>query len=52
MLGFPYGWVDVGVSRTSQLRLLGNSVQVQIGALMGLLLTASYGDDSLDEVAA
>jgi len=39
MLGYPDGWVDVeGVSRTNQLRMLGNSVQVQIGALAGAIL--------------
>jgi hypothetical protein len=36
MLGLPYGWVYVtGVSRTAQLRMLGNSVQVQVGTLVG-----------------
>ena len=39
MLGFPYGWVEVdGMSRTAQLRMLGNSVQVQVAELMGELL--------------
>lgn len=32
MLGYPAGHVDIdGVSRTAQLRMLGNSVQVQVG---------------------
>lgn len=39
MLGFPDGWVDLaGVTRTAQLRMLGNSVQVQIGALVAAML--------------
>lgn len=45
MLGFPDGWVDVsGVKRTQQLRMLGNSVQVQVGALAGLLLLELFGE--------
>lgn len=36
MLGFPEGWVDVkGVSRTAQIRMLGNAVQVQCGEAIG-----------------
>ena len=35
MLGFPAGWTD-GVSRTQRLKMLGNSVQVQCGELVGL----------------
>lgn len=43
MLGFPAGWVEVdGVKRTAQLRMLGNSVQVQVGALAGALLLDEY----------
>ena len=54
MLGFPDGWVDVdGVKRTAQLRMLGNSVQVQCGALLGGLLLEAYGGTVLlDEEAA
>jgi site-specific DNA-cytosine methylase len=45
MLGFPAGWVEVdGVTRTNQLRMLGNAVQVQIAELVGLeLLEAGAG---------
>jgi site-specific DNA-cytosine methylase len=35
MLGFPAGWTE-GVSRTQRLKMLGNSVQVQAGELVGL----------------
>jgi DNA (cytosine-5)-methyltransferase 1 len=39
MLGFPAGWVEVdGVSRSAQLRMLGNAVQVQVATRVGLLL--------------
>lgn len=42
MLGFPDGWVDVpGVKRTAQLRMLGNSVQVQCAEAVGELLLAA-----------
>lgn len=41
MLGFPQGWTGVdGVSRTAQLRMLGNAVQVQCGQLIGAQLLA------------
>lgn len=41
MLGFDHGWTEVdGISRTARLRLLGNSVQVQVGAVVGLQLLA------------
>jgi site-specific DNA-cytosine methylase len=44
MLGFPDGWVEIdGVSRTAQLRLIGNAVQVQCGALIGLWLAEVGG---------
>lgn len=44
MMGFPEGWVDVdGVSRTAQLRMLGNSVQVQVGETIGRYLVEIYG---------
>jgi hypothetical protein len=44
MLGYPYGWVGVdGVSRTAQLRLIGNSVQVQCGEVVGLWLAEIAG---------
>lgn len=44
MLGYPFGWVAVdGVSRTSQLRLIGNSVQVQCGQVVGLWLAEIAG---------
>lgn len=44
MLGYPYGWVEVdGVSRTAQLRLIGNSVQVQCGEVVGLWLAEAGG---------
>lgn len=35
MLGYPAGWTD-GVTRTARLKMLGNSVQVQQGELVGL----------------
>lgn len=36
MLGYPDGWVsDVDIPRTAQLRILGNSVQVQCGEVVG-----------------
>jgi hypothetical protein len=39
MLGYPEGWFDVpDVSRTAKLRALGNSVQVQVGEVVGLWL--------------
>jgi site-specific DNA-cytosine methylase len=34
MLGFPDGWTE-GVSRTQRLRMLGNSVQVQVAEAIG-----------------
>ena len=34
MLGFPDGWTE-GERRTAALRMLGNAVQVQCGAVMG-----------------
>ena len=37
MLGFPHEWT-VGERRSSRLRMLGNSVQVQVGAVAGRLL--------------
>lgn len=37
MLGYPDGWTE-GESRTARLRMLGNSVQVQVGELVGELL--------------
>jgi hypothetical protein len=37
MLGFPPSWTD-GESRTQRLRMLGNAVQVQVGAIAGTLL--------------
>jgi len=39
MLGYPEGWVDVGIPRTAQLKCLGNAVQPQTaaGALPALL---------------
>jgi site-specific DNA-cytosine methylase len=37
MLGFPDGWTE-GVSRTQRLRMLGNSVQVQVGEILGHLM--------------
>ena len=44
MLGFPYGWVDLaGVKRTAQLRMLGNSVQVQVGQVVGIWLAELGG---------
>lgn len=40
MLGFPAGWVDLpGARRTAQLRMLGNSVQVQVAQIVGLWLS-------------
>lgn len=39
MLGFPVGWTDVGVRRNARLRMLGNAVQVQVGELVGRLLS-------------
>lgn len=43
MLGFPDGWVDVtGVSRTQQLRMLGNAVQVQCGTAVGRYILDQY----------
>lgn len=39
MLGYPEGWCDVvKVSRTSQLRMLGNSCQVQVAEAIGFHL--------------
>lgn len=39
MLGFPEGWVEIpGARRTAQLRMLGNSVQVQVAQVVGLWL--------------
>lgn len=39
MLGYPAGWTDVtGVPRTKRLSMLGNSVQVQCGTIVGELL--------------
>lgn len=36
MLGYPEGHVDLeGISRTAQLRMLGNSVQVSCGEAIG-----------------
>ncbi len=36
MLGFPLGHVsESGVSKTAQLRILGNSVQVQAAEVVG-----------------
>jgi site-specific DNA-cytosine methylase len=35
MMGCPDGWVDVGTSRNAQLRVLGNSVQVQVAEAVG-----------------
>ena len=32
MLGYPAGWVDVGIPRTAQLKCLGNAVQPQTAA--------------------
>jgi len=32
MLGYPEGWVDVGIPRTAQLKCLGNAVQPQTAA--------------------
>lgn len=44
MLGFPEGWVDLpGSKRTSQLRMLGNSVQVQVGQVVGVWLAELGG---------
>jgi len=43
MLGFPDGWTE-GESRTTRLRMLGNSVQVQCGELAGRIL---LGRDTL-----
>lgn len=37
MLGFPEGWT-AGESRTAQLRMLGNAVQVQCGEEVGRIL--------------
>jgi len=37
MLGFPDDWT-AGERRTARLRMLGNAVQVQCGALAGRLL--------------
>lgn len=37
MLGFPPDWT-AGEKRIQRLRMLGNAVQVQCGALAGLLL--------------
>jgi DNA (cytosine-5)-methyltransferase 1 len=34
MMGAPDGWTE-GVSRTQQLKMLGNGVQVQVGTLLG-----------------
>jgi DNA (cytosine-5)-methyltransferase 1 len=45
MLGFPAGWT-AGAARTARLRMLGNSVQVQVGVRVGLALLA------LDEALA
>jgi len=45
MMGCPDGWVDVpGVSRSAQLRILGNSVQVQVAEAVGLWVAALDGD--------
>lgn len=36
MLGYPEGHVDLeGISRTAQLRMLGNSVMVQVAEAIG-----------------
>jgi hypothetical protein len=41
MLGLPHGWTAVpGVTRTARLRMLGNSVQVQVGTRVGSALHA------------
>jgi site-specific DNA-cytosine methylase len=37
MLGFPEGWTE-GETRTQQLRMLGNAVQVQCGEVIGRML--------------
>lgn len=43
MLGFPSGWVDVAkVSRTAQLRMLGNAVQVQAGEAIGRYIMEEF----------
>jgi hypothetical protein len=39
MLGFPHGWTAVDdLGRPARLRMLGNSVQVQCGELVGRIL--------------
>lgn len=44
MLGYPAGHVDLdGISRTAQLRALGNSVQVQVAEAIGF-----YADELLE----
>lgn len=43
MMGFPIGWTE-GVARTNRLRLLGNAVVPQQGALaLHLLGGGEYG---------
>ena len=37
MMGYPEGWTE-GVSKTQRLKMLGNSVQVQCGQVVGNLL--------------
>jgi site-specific DNA-cytosine methylase len=37
MLGYPDGWT-ASEKRTARLRMLGNSVQVQVGELLGRLI--------------
>jgi site-specific DNA-cytosine methylase len=46
MLGMPAGWVDVGISRNAQLRVLGNSVQVQCAEAVGLWLAELMGQEA------
>lgn len=39
MMGFPHGWTAVpGVKRPARIRMLGNSVQVQVGEVVGQLI--------------
>lgn len=44
MLGLPAGWVTgAGISRTAQVRVIGNSVQVQVAEVVGRWLAESFG---------